>query len=418
MDVINGRFLINGELKETSVGIEDGKIVTVGNIVRGGDTNYDFRGKVIVPGFVDPHVHFRDPGFTNKEDFATGSRAAIHAGVTCVFDMPNTKPAVTDLRSLREKKSIIKSKAYTDYGLFVAITEDCNVDVVSPLVVGFKLFMGSTTGNILVNDDSIIYETFKSIGRTGKVISVHAEDDSMIRHEQENNNMDHIRNRPVDAEVNAVSRLSRFKGMRINICHCTNATALDMANAAGFTTEVTAHHLLFCAEDRTTAEFKANPPVRTRDVRDELYRRFADGRITMIGTDHAPHTVVEKSQDYQSAPSGMPGIETTIPIFMNLVKRNLVPLQLISVMGSENPSKVFCVNKGKIAVGYDADFAIFDTRKVTTIRADGLHSRCGFTPYEGMEAIFPTDVFLRGERQIEDGEFCGTNMGEDTVAGD
>lgn len=418
MDVISGKFLINGELKDTSVGIEDGKIVTVGNIVRGGDENHDFKNKIILPGFTDPHVHFRDPGFTQKEDFGTGTKSALFGGVTCVLDMPNTKPAATDVRSFREKKTIIKSKAFTDYGLFAAITPDCNVDLLAPMAVGFKLFMGSTTGNILVNDDLAISETFKLIKRTGKVISVHAEDDSMIRKDAEKNNMDHMRNRPIEAERNAISRLSKYKGMRINICHCTDAGALDMAAAAGFTTEVTAHHLLFCAEDKTSAEYKVNPPIRTREVRDALYRRFAEGKATMFGSDHAPHAIVEKSQDYQSAPSGVPGVETTIPIFMELVKKNLVPLQLIAKMGCENPAKVFGLNKGKIAVGYDADFAVFDIRKTRMIKADDMHSRCGFTPYEGMEALFPTDVFVRGERQIEDSEFVGTNMGEDVVARD
>lgn len=414
MDVISGRFFVNGELKDTSVGIEDGKIVTVGNIVRGADEVYDFKNKVIMPGFVDSHVHFRDPGFTSKEDFRTGSVSALHGGVTCVLDMPNNNPPVVDLKSFREKKSLIKSKAFADYGLFAAITKGCDVESLSKVAVGFKLFMGSTTGNILVNDDSDIFEAFSKIG-SSKVVSVHAEDNSMILKNPEKNNLDHLRNRPSEAETNAVSRLSKYKGMKINICHVTDPRTVDLARSLGFTTEVTAHHLFFCAENNATAEFKVNPPLRKKETRDALYKAFAEGKINSISTDHAPHTTTEKSQDFETAPSGIPGVETTIPIFMAFAKKGSVPLKLVSSMGSENPSKLFNLNKGKIAVGYDADFAVFDTRKTSSVKAEKLHSKSGYSPYEGMEAIFPEAVFVRGNLQIEGGELCGGNVGRDVV---
>ena len=411
--VIEGRFFINGELKDTAVGIEDGKIVTVGNIVRGGDERIELKNRIIMPGFMDPHVHFREPGMTQKEDFRSGTTSALFGGVTCILDMPNTKPPSTDVRSLKDKKSSIKSKAYVDYGLFAALTPDCNTNLLAPMVPGFKLFMGSTTGNILMNDDDDIYRVMCDVARTGKVTSVHAEDDSMIIRGREDSNWDHLKDRPLEAEHNAIRRLGRYKGMRINICHVTDAESLELASSYGFTTEVTAHHLFFCAEDQTDAFTKVNPPLRNRAVRDSLYKAFMEGKATMFGSDHAPHTMVEKSQDYDSAPGGVPGVETTVPMFMAMVKQNLFPLGSLAKMGAEKPAKTFGVPKGRIAVGYDADLVAFDMRDMKAINADRLHSRAGYTPYEGRNAIFPDTVIIRGEVQVTDGEFCGSNIGRD-----
>ena len=411
--VIEGRFFINGELKDTAVGIEDGKIVTVGNIVRGGDERIELKNRIIMPGFMDPHVHFREPGMTQKEDFRSGTTSALFGGVTCILDMPNTKPPSTDVRSLKDKKSSIKSKAYVDYGLFAALTPDCNTNLLAPMVPGFKLFMGSTTGNILMNDDDDIYRVMCDVARTGKVTSVHAEDDSMIIRGREDSNWDHLKDRPLEAEHNAIRRLGRYKGMRINICHVTDAESLELASSYGFTTEVTAHHLFFCAEDQTDAFTKVNPPLRNRAVRDSLYKAFMEGKATMFGSDHAPHTMVEKSQDYDSAPGGVPGVETTVPMFMAMVKQNLFPLGSLAKMGAEKPAETFGVPKGRIAVGYDADLVAFDMRDMKAINADRLHSRAGYTPYEGRNAIFPDTVIIRGEVQVTDGEFCGSNIGRD-----
>lgn len=412
--VIEGRAFVNGELSYTEIGISGGKIVTVGKMVRGGDQRIDIgTSKMVLPGFMDPHVHFRDPGMTQKEDFSTGSLSAVCGGVTAVLDMPNTKPPVSNLDTLMSKKSTVRKKAYTDYGLFAAVTPGCRVGAMAPLVPGFKLFMGSTTGEILLNNDEEIAPIMEDIRITGKRLSVHAEDDRMILREPEKCTKDHLRNRPVQAEHNAINRLGRYKGCKVNICHNTNAESLQLASSYGFTTEVTLHHLLFDVERHTTAEYKVNPPIRDPGTRDKLWRAFLDGKATMIGTDHAPHTISEKSQDFDSAPGGIPGVETTMPILMSMVKKEMIPLTQVVSMGAENPAKAFGVRKGMIAVGYDADFAIFDLRKTTKIEVRKLHSKAGHSPYDGMEAIFPDTVIIRGEIQVQDGEFCGDRIGED-----
>ena len=413
--VITGRAFVDGELRYTEIGISDGRIVTVGRLVSGGDERIDMgSSRIILPGFTDPHVHLRDPGMTAKEDFSTGTLSAVHAGVTCVLDMPNTKPPVTDMTTLMDKKATIRGRSHVDYGLFAAVTPNINAKMLAPLVPGFKLFMGSTTGNILLNDDEELVPAVTNALSTGKRVSVHAEDDSLISKETENCTRDHLRNRPAKAEWNAISRLaSHFKGQRINICHLTTSEGLDMARAAGFTTEVTLHHMMFDVDRCPGAEYKVNPPIRDIAARDALFRRFTAGDIGMIGTDHAPHTVEDKAQEFDAAPGGIPGVETTMPITMNMVRKDIIPLDLAVRMGAQNPGEAFGLRKGRIAPGYDADFAIFDMRESRRIEVSSLHSKCGHSPYGGMEAVFPDTVIIRGEVQVQDGEFCGERKGVD-----
>jgi dihydroorotase len=416
--VIAGRAFFKGELRYTEVGITEGRIVAAGSYVPGGERRIELgTSMTMLPGFVDPHVHLRDPGMTQKEDFSTGTLAAVHAGVTAVLDMPNTKPAVFDLDTLMDKKAHVKGRAYTDYGLFAAVTPNINAGMMARYVPGFKLFMGSTTGNILLNDDEELVPAVSDALATGKRVSVHAEDDSMISDEPERCTRDHLRNRPAKAEHSAISRLARhFSGRKINICHITTPEGLGMARRAGFTTEVTMHHMMFEVDRNSDQFYKVNPPIRDIDTRDALFKRFAAGDMTMIGTDHAPHTVAEKSLEFDAAPGGMPGVETTIPMVMNMVRKDIIPLSQAVRMGSHAPSDAFSLPKGEIAVGKDADFAIFDMRRVSVIDPKGLHSKCGHTQYAGREAIFPDTVIIRGEVQVEGGEFCGERSGGDMFA--
>ena len=413
--VICGRALVNGELTYTEVGINDGRIVAVGKMVRGGDERVELgTSDVLLPGFIDPHVHFRDPGMTQKEDFQSGSMSAINAGVTCVLDMPNTKPPVSDHRTLMDKKSSIRGRSYVDYGLFVAVTPGINAGMLAPMVPGFKLFMGSTTGNILLNDDSELIPAVRDVLATGKRMSVHAEDDSMMGHAEEHCTRDHLRNRPAEAEWNAISRLgTNFPGSRINVCHVTTTKGLDLARGFGFTTEVTLHHMLFDVDRNTDAFYKVNPPIRNKVDREGLMSRFLKGDITMVGTDHAPHTLEEKMQDFDAAPGGIPGVETTVPIMMGMVRDGLLPMSTLVGMAAESPGSCFGMRKGAIKPGFDADFTIFDLRKSRNVDVRSLHSRCGHSPYGGMSAVYPDTVILRGEVQVEDGEFCGESIGAD-----
>jgi dihydroorotase len=413
--VVQGKAFVDGELSYREIGIEDGRISAVSKSLGRADRRIDIgSSRVILPGFMDPHVHFRDPGMTAKEDFSTGTLAAVHAGVTCILDMPNTKPPVTDVRTLREKKAIVRGRAYVDYGLFAAVTAGCNASLLAPMVPGFKLFMGSTTGNILLNDDVEMVPAVQGVLATGKRMSVHAEDDSMISKGFSECTRDHLRNRPAAAEHNAIRRLaSRFSGSRINICHITTSEGLDLARAAGFTTEVTLHHILFDVDRHTGSEYKVNPPIRDPAAREALYRRFLAGDVTMFGTDHAPHTVEDKEQEFSAAPGGIPGVETSMPIVMEMVRAGKIPLSQAVSMGAEAPASAFSVRKGRIAEGYDADLSVFDLRSSGTIDVGRLHSKCGHSPYGGFAAIFPDTVIIRGELQVDQKEFCGERLGKD-----
>jgi dihydroorotase len=411
MLVIEGRVFFNGEIRQGAVGIIDGKIADVRRTLKG-DRNIDLGDRIILPGAIDPHVHFRDPGITYKEDFITGSSAALHAGVTCVLDMPNTKPAVTDIGTLEDKKRIIKGRSFVDYGLFAALTKKCNVEALAKRTAGFKLFMGSTTGDILMNDDVEIYKLMSAIAKTGKVVSVHAEDESMLSRNDEDNNRDHLRNRPVTAEYNSINRLSRYKGMKMNICHITDPASAVLASSLGFTTEVTTHHLFFSDSISESAEYKVNPPLRDTRTRDGLFKAFLENKITMFGTDHAPHTVDEKNRPYNDAPSGIPGVETNVPIMMDLVKKGKLSIQQLVRMASTAPAETFGMNKGSIEKGRDADLMIFDMRP-GKIKTREMKSKCGYTPYEGWDAIFPDMVMIRGEMQLKGGEICGEMIGAD-----
>ena len=417
MLVVEGKIFFKGELTQGAIGIEDGRITEVRKVLKG-DTNIDLGSRLILPGAVDPHVHFRDPGMTHKEDFTSGSMSALYGGVTCVLDMPNTRPHVSDIGSLEDKKRTVRGRSFVDYGLFAAITSKCDPAKLAEKVCGFKMFMGSTTGDILMNDDREIGRIMHAVHQSGKRVSVHAEDDSMLSRNEERNNRDHLRNRPASAELNAIRRLSPYKGMRMNICHITDAASAELASSFGFTTEVTTHHLFFSdtfadSVPQRSAEFKVNPPLRDERTRSDLFKAFIEQRMTMFGTDHAPHTIDEKRMPYDDAPSGIPGVETYVPMMMDMVKRGDISVQQLVRMASAAPAEAFGMNKGAIEVGRDADLMVFDTRKVKRIRLKDLHSKCNYTPYEGRDAIFPEMVFVRGEMQIRNGELCGDRTGCD-----
>jgi dihydroorotase len=253
----------------------------------------------------------------------------------------------------------------------------------------------------------------RSAAPCGKTISVHAEDDSMISKNEEENNRDHLRNRPVSAELNAIKRLSAYKGMKVNICHITCASSAALAASFGFTTEATMHHLFFSDSAPCGAECKVNPPLRDADTRDGLFKAFLDGKITMFGTDHAPHSIDEKRRAYDDAPSGIPGVETYVPIMMGMVKKGRIGIRQLVRMSSSAPADAFGMNKGAIEKGRDADISIYDMRLSREISAKDLRSKAGYTPYEGWDAVFPDMAFVGGELQLKDGELCGDAIGKD-----
>lgn len=412
--VVEGRAFVKGKLSNWCIGIEDGRIAALGKSLRG-EERLDCRHMLVLPAAIDPHVHLRDPGLTAKEDFSTGTLAAAFGGVSCVLDMPNTLPPAVGLRDLLEKKEAIARKAWVDYGLFAGCVPGGKLEPMAPHAAGFKMFMGSSTGKLLVTEEKDMLRIGRAVKSTGKVLSVHAEDEALIGTGVERDLYDHLKNRPSAAEVSAIRKLPSL-GCRINVCHISSLDGLRAAEELKLSKEVAAHHMLLDRDSKRGAMAKVNPPLRTEEDRLGLLQAFIAGRIEMLGSDHAPHTLEDKEQEFSSAPSGMPGVETQVPIMLALVKKGMLPLDVLVRAMAERPAELFGLNKGRIEEGRDADLMIVDTRTMAGIKINNLHSKCGWSLYEGFDAIFPHATMVCGSIVVEDGSVTGERAGRDVVA--
>lgn len=414
--VVEGNCYVSGRFERCCIGIENGRIVKIAKVLQA-DKVFSFGNRIVLPGAIDSHVHFRDPGMTQKEDWGTGSLAAICGGVTCVLDMPNTRPATTTIASLREKRKIAASSSLVDFGLFAGVKRGIDVQALAKEAVGFKLYMGSTTGDLLVPQPSQVKAELAAVAATKKVLAVHAEDESMRRKDSERDLEGHLRNRPNECEASAIRKIREAaKDCRVHICHVSAKSSLPLlTNAGTVTSEVTPHHLLLDISTRLGTLAKVNPPLRRREDRQGLFQALKDGSFDIIASDHAPHTIDEKHEDFDYAPSGMPGVETLVPLMLQHVKEKHMDIGGMARRLCENPGTLFGLRKGRIAEGYDADLMVVDMDSSVTIRAEKLHSKCGWSVYEGMLGIFPRAVFVRGNVIVESGEQVGERIGRDAI---
>ncbi|UCE45151.1 MAG: dihydroorotase [Methanobacteriota archaeon] len=415
--VVKGRCYINGRLAERCVGIVNGRIADISGDLDG-DQVFDYGSKLILPSAVDSHVHMRDPGATHKEDFASGTLSALHGGVTCVLDMPNTNPPTTTVKALQEKAAVAESRSFADFGLFAGIVPGCDVRGLSAGAVGFKLYMAGTTGGLRVPSFDTVRTELDEVASSGKVLAIHAEDEALRKKGAEGSLSDHLRNRPNECEKSAIRKLTdiAIRNLKRHVCHVSARESLQIIGGArDLTSEVTPHHLLLDVDSKLGAFGKVNPPLRKREDRQALFNGLNNGALDIIASDHAPHTVDEKEEDFDFAPCGMPGVETMVPLMLQLVKDRHVTIQTFVGALSERPAEVFGLNKGRIDLERDADLMVVDLTKSTEIKADMLHSRCAWTPYEGTSGIFPRAVFLRGEIMMENGSLVGERAGRDVV---
>ena len=412
--VIEGNCYLSGRFERCCIGVTDGRIAKIAKIIEG-DKVYRFENRMILPAATDAHVHFREPGMTNKEDFASGSLAALHGGVTCFFDMPNTKPQTTTVDALREKRQLAMSKSLADFGLFAGVVKGVDVPSLAKESVGFKLYMGGTTGDMLVPSLESIAPELAAVAASKKILAVHAEDDKLRKKEPEKDLNDHLRNRGNECETSAVRRLmERAKDGKIHICHVSAKETLPLIGDK-MTSEVTPHHLLLDNDSKLGTMGKVNPPLRRREDRQALFTALKKGMIDIIASDHAPHTIEEKQEDFEYAPSGMPGVETMMPLMLDLVRKKHLDLDEVVKRVCERPPELYGIRKGKIAVGYHGDLMVVDLASPKTIKADMLHSKCGWTAFEGMNGIFPTSIFLRGQLMIQGDDQVGERDGRDVV---
>lgn len=416
--VVKGRCYTGGRLVPQCIGIRDGKIAAISGSLDG-DTVYDFGSKVVIPGAIDVHVHMRDPGATHKEDFMSGSLAALHGGVTCVLDMPNTKPPTTTAASLKEKLALAESRSFVDLGLFAGVQPGCDVESLAREgAIGFKLYMAGTTGDLAAVSLDDVADELKAVASTGKVLAVHAEDESLRGKGAESSLADHLKNRSNECETSAIRKLLglRVEGLRVHVCHVSARESLPLlTQAPNITSEVTPHHLLLDKDAKLGPLGKVNPPLRRREDRQALFAALKERRLDVIASDHAPHTIEEKEEDFDYAPCGMPGVETMLPLMMQLVRERHITVADVVRRMCERPAELHGLNKGRIEVGYDADLVVLDPIASREIKADNLHHKCAWTPYEGRSGIFPRAVFLRGEIMIEDGSQIGERSGRGAI---
>ncbi|MFD2237107.1 dihydroorotase [Aureimonas populi] len=409
------------------IGIAGGRIVHIGEIGAGSAGEVvDCTGLHILPGVIDSQVHFREPGPTHKEDLESGSRAAVLGGVTTVFEMPNTDPLTTSEAALADKLARGRHRMHCDFAFWVGGTRENAADVAElerlPGAAGIKVFMGSSTGSLLVEDDEGVREILR---RTRRRAAFHSEDEFRLRERLgeriEGDPASHPVWRDEVAALRCTQRLVRIAeetGARIHVLHIS--TAEEIAFLAGHkdlvTCEATPHHLTMDASDyaRLGTKLQMNPPVREARHREGLWRGLAEGVVDVLGSDHAPHTLEEKAKPYPASPSGMTGVQTLVPIMLDHVANGRLSLARLVDLTSAGPQRLFgLAGKGRIAPGYDADFTVVDLKRRETIRDGWIGSKSQWTPYDGKPVTgWPVGTFIRGRKAMWEGELVETATGE------
>ncbi len=425
--VLKGGVVVNHDGEGArDIGVRDGRVAEIGDLstADAGET-IDCRGLHVLPGVVDSQVHFREPGLEHKEDLETGSRAAVLGGVTAVFEMPNTKPLTTSEAALADKVARATGRMHCDFAFWVGGTRDNARDVGElerlPGAAGIKVFMGSSTGDLLVEDDEGVASILRNTRRRS---AFHSEDEFRLR-ERENLRVhgdpsSHPVWRDEIAALQCTERLARIARetrARIHVLHVS--TAEEMEFLAGHkdvaTAEVTPHHLTLTADDyvRLGTLIQMNPPVRARRHRDGVWRGLAQGVVDVLGSDHAPHTLAEKAKPYPASPSGMTGVQTLVPIMLDHVNAGRLTLQRFVDLTSAGPNRIFgMATKGRIAAGYDADFTIVDLKRRETITNAQAGSRAGWTPYDGKKVTgWPIGTVVRGMRVMWEDEIVTPSQG-------
>ncbi len=405
-------------LVKTSVGIKDGRITEIRKNLDAYQRE-SFENSIILPGAIDLHVHFREPGLTHKEDIGTGSMSAAFGGVTTVVDMPNTSPPTTTPERLGRKLDLFSRKSYVDYGAFAGLMPRVKLSKLAEKAAGFKLFMGSTTGELMCSDPVEQSRLIEAAAKTGLPVVAHAEDEQLRNKIAENNLRDHYRSRPPACELEAVKRLIAFSRSpsrpSIHVAHVSTREAAALQHGPNVSFEVTPHHLLLDYDMPLGAGGKVNPPLRRRDDRIALLALVEADRLDTFGSDHAPHTREEKQDDFDYAPAGIPGVETMLPLLLHLVASGDLRISTLVRMISEKPASMLGAMKGRIAAGYDADMVVVNLRKVRAVDSTLLHSRCGWSPYEGHMAVFPEKVYLRGEKVVDGQALLGKPRGKPAI---
>jgi dihydroorotase len=388
----------------------------------------DAKGLTVLPGVIDSQVHFREPGLEHKEDLATGTAAAACGGVTTIFEMPNTKPNTDTAERLHDKLNRAEGRAWVNYAFFIGATAE-NASELDKLELldgcsGVKVFMGSSTGSLLVADQQTLIKVLRC-GR--RRVAVHCEDEPrLIERQGLVSGGASVTQHPVwrdeETALRATSRLltaAQHVSRPVHVLHVTTAQEMQLLarHKDIATVEVTPQHLTLFAPDcyeRLGSHAQMNPPIRDEHHRASLWHAVREGVVDVLGSDHAPHTLAEKAQAYPASPSGMPGVQTLLPLMLNHVAEGRLSLERLVDLVCSGPARIYNMSrKGRIAVGYDADLTLVDLDHTHTITAAEMKSKAGFTPFEGMRVKgWPTMTVVRGQVVMRDGELLGTAAGK------
>ena len=423
----NGQCYINAELKNVDIGVKDGKINKIGEILEEAKEAIDAKSQIVLPGCIDTQTHFREPGSTDTEDLHSGSRAAIAGGITSVFEMPNTNPPTSTKLEFKKKLDLAKNRMYCNYAFYFGATAD-NTNELADLkdlegCCGIKLFAGSSTGNLLVSEEEDIEKVFKS---SSKVVAVHSEDEAILNTNKKLIKPGDVHSHPiwrsVECAISSTRKIvkiaERYK-KKAHILHVTTKEEVDFLSQhkGNITFEITPQHLTIYAPDcydKLGTYAQMNPPIRDKSHYERLWHGVRNNLNDTIGSDHAPHLKENKQKKYPNSPSGMPGVQTLIPAMLNHVNNEKLTLTQLVNLICENPVKIFGIqNKGYIKKGFDADFTIIDMNKIIEIKNENIESKCGWSPFDGFEFKGkPVATIVGGNIKMKDGKILGDPQGK------
>jgi dihydroorotase len=415
----NGSCYINGRLEKTDIALAGNKIKKIGKTEANDTKVFDASDKLVLPGIIDTQTHFREPGSTDREDLESGSRAAVLGGVTSVFEMPNTNPPTSNLVEFDKKLNLAKNRMHCNYAFYFGATPE-NVEQLSKLkglkgCCGVKLFAGSSTGKLLVDKEADIE---KVISRSDRIVSIHSEDEEILnlrkKFIKEGDVHSHPEWRNTECAISSTRRVVKIAeryNKQIHVLHVTTKDEVDFLamHKKNVTFEITPQHLTLYAPDcydKLGTFAQMNPPIRKKEHYDRLWTAVKNSVVDVLGSDHAPHSKEDKKKKYPASPSGMPGVQTILPIMLNHVNNEKLSLEQLIRLMCENPCKIFGIkNKGYIKEDFDADLTIVDMNKNQTIKDEIIASKCGWTPFNNFTVKgFPVATIINGKIVMFDGK--------------
>jgi dihydroorotase len=417
--VKNGSCYINGKLEKTDIALVGNKIKKIGRVEVNDTKVFDASDKLVLPGIMDTQTHFREPGSTDREDLESGSRAAVLGGITSVFEMPNTNPPTSNLVEFNKKLNLAKNRMHCNYAFYFGATPE-NVDQLSKLkglkgCCGVKLFAGSSTGKLLVDKEADIE---KVISQSDRIVSIHSEDEEILnlrkKFIKEGDVHSHPEWRNTECAISSTRRVVKIAeryNKQIHVLHVTTKDEVDFLamHKKNVTFEITPQHLTLYAPDcynKLGTFAQMNPPIRKKEHYDRLWTAVKNSVVDVLGSDHAPHSKEDKEKKYPASPSGMPGVQTILPIMLNHINNEKLSLEQLIKLMSENPCRIFGIkNKGYIKEDFDADLTIVDMNKEQIIKDEMIASKCGWTPFNNFTVKgFPVATIVNGKIVMSDGQ--------------